>query len=107
MMSELDKLEKGEVKVTSDNPLRAIEAKAIATRAFIRKKEVLELILRQAKDGQYSLSLGPDYETIEEFTKDWNPAISYLRDLNYRVDCEFFSRPYDLNIVTLNISWRE
>tara|TARA_R110001606_G_scaffold241491_3_gene389516 strand:- start:191 stop:514 length:324 start_codon:yes stop_codon:yes gene_type:complete len=107
MMSKLDKLEKGEVKVTSDTPLRAIEAKAIATRAFIGKKEVLELILRQAKDGQYSLSLGLDCETMEQVTKDWNPTIVYLKDLNYRVDCEFFNRPYDPNIVTLNISWRE
>ena len=49
MMSRLDKLEKGEVKVTSDNPLSATEAKAIATRFkiiatrdSIRKQEVLE-----------------------------------------------------------------
>ena len=121
MMSELDNLEKGEVKVTSDNPLSAIEAKAIttgskvkiaetrakarATRDSIRKQEVLEMILSQAKDGQYSLSLGPDYETMEEFAKDWNPTIFYLRDLNYHVDCEFFNRPYDPNRVILNISW--
>ena len=118
-----DNLEKGEVKVTSDNPLSAIEAKAIATgskvkiaetrakaiatRDSIRNQEVLEMILRQAKDGQYSLSLGHDCKTMEQVTKDWNPTIVYLRDLNYRVDCEFFNRPYDPNIVTLNISWRE
>tara|TARA_R110001632_G_scaffold2737_2_gene12122 strand:+ start:106 stop:477 length:372 start_codon:yes stop_codon:yes gene_type:complete len=123
MMSELDKLEKGGVKVTSDNPLSAIEAKAIttgskvkiaetrakviATRNSIRNQEVLEMILSQAKDGQYSLSLGHNCNTMEEVIKDWNPTIAYLRDLNYRVDCEFFNRPYDPNIVTLNISWRE
>ena len=107
-----DNLGKGEAKVASDNPLSAIEAKAIATKSrakrdFIREQKVLEMILSQAKDGQYSLSLSHDCETMEKFTKDWNPTIVYLRDLNYRVDWEFFNRPYDLNVVTLNISWRE
>ena len=123
MMSELDKLEKGGVKVTSDNPLSAIEAKAIttgskvkiaetrakaiATRDSIRNQEVLEMILSQAKNGQYSLSLGHDCNIMEEVTKDWNPTIVYLRDLNYRVDCEFLNRRYDPNVTILNISWRE
>ena len=67
--------------------------------------EVEKEIIRQAKDGKYSVSMGLEYTTLKPFRETWGIAIYRLGRLGYSVDYEMVQREYENNIVVLTISW--
>ena len=67
--------------------------------------DVEKEIIRQARDGKYSVSMGLEYTTLKSFRETWGTAIYRLVRLGYSVDYEMVQREYDPNIVMVTISW--